>query len=242
VFRLTGLSVSVLLVIINLPFILLGARQVSVVFAIKAAAAILTLAACINFVEFPSLTHDKLLIAIFGGFFLGAGIGLSIRGGCVIDGTEVLAIFVSRRSSLSVGDVIAIFNVLLFSVSALLVSLETALYSMLTYFSASRTVDFFIHGIEEYTGVTIISERADDVKNSIIFNLGRGVTVFSGESGFGKKGIQQYERKILFSVVTRLEVQKLIHEVKLVDPEAFVVQHTINDTVGGMIKRRPFYK
>ena len=242
VHSLSGVNISLLLVAINLPFIIMGARQLSTQFAIKTAIAIALLALSISFVEFPILTQDKLLIAIFGGFFLGAGIGFSIRGGCVIDGTEVLAIYVSRRSSMSVGDVIGVFNVMLFSVSALLVNLETALYSMLTYFAASRTVDFIINGIEEYTGVTIISERAEDIRNSIIFNLGRGVTVFSGESGFGKKGIQQYERKILFSVVTRLEVQKLIHEVQLVDPEAFVVQHTINDTVGGMIKRRPFHK
>ncbi len=239
---LSGISISLLLVVINLPFILLGAKQVSWMFAIKTAAAIVALALSINFIEFPKLTDDKLLIAVFGGFFLGAGIGFSIRGGCVIDGTEVLAIYVSRRSSMTVGDVIAVFNIVLFSVSAVLVNLETALYSMLTYFAASRTVDFIIHGIEEYTGITIISEKADDIKDSIIHNLGRGVTVYNGESGYGKKGIQQYERKILFSVVTRLEVQKLIHEIQLIDPEAFVIQHTINDTIGGMIKRRPFHK
>jgi uncharacterized membrane-anchored protein YitT (DUF2179 family) len=241
-YALSGVSVSLLLIVINLPFIIMGARQLSLSFAIKTALAIGLLALVLNFIEFPILTEDKLLIAVFGGFFLGAGIGFAIRGGCVIDGTEVLAIYISRRSSLSVGDVIAVFNIVLFSVSALLVSLETALYSMLTYFAASKTVDFIIHGIEEYTGVTIISEKADDVKNSILYNLGRGVTVIHGESAYGKKGVQQYDRKVLFSVVTRLEVQKLIHEVQMVDPNAFVIQHTINDTVGGMVKRRPFHK
>ncbi len=241
-YSLSGINVSVLLVAINLPFIIMGARQLSYSFAIKTALAIGLLALVLNFISFPILTEDKLLIAVFGGFFLGAGIGFAIRGGCVIDGTEVLAIYVSRRSSLSVGDVIAIFNIMLFSISALLVSLETALYSMLTYFSASKTIDFIIHGVEEYTGVTIISDKADDIKKSILYNLGRGVTVIHGESAYGNKGVQQFDRKILFSVVTRLEVQKLIHEVQMVDPNAFVVQHTINDTVGGMIKRRPFHK
>jgi uncharacterized membrane-anchored protein YitT (DUF2179 family) len=159
----------------------------------------------------------------------------------VIDGTEVLAIYVSKKSSLSVGDFIAIFNILLFLTAAFLINIETALYSMLTYFSASKTVDFIITGIEEYIGVTIVSNFAEEIKEAIINNLGRAVTVYKGEGGFGKQGEVFAERDILFSVVTRLEVQKLILEIEKIDEEAFVVQHQICDTKGGMIKKRPFH-
>lgn len=239
--RLTGWNISLLILIINIPFILIGRRQVSNGFALKTAACILALALALRFLPVPLLTQDKLLIAVFGGFFIGAGIGLSMRGGGVIDGTEVMAIFISRHSSLTVGDVIALFNIVLFSCSAVLFSFETALYSMLTYLSASKTVDFLITGIEEYIGVTIVSEKAEAVKHRIVHKLGRAVTVYRGEGGFGKTGLVEDKRSILFSVVTRLEVQRLIVEIEKVDPNAFVVQHTVNDTRGGMIKKRPLH-
>lgn len=236
-----GINISLLIIVINIPFIILGITQISRTFAIKTSLAIIGLALALKFIEFPVLTDEKLLIAVFGGFFLGVGIGLAIRGGCVIDGTEVLAIYISKRSSLSVGDVIGIFNVILFCIAAKFLGINTALYSMLTYAAASKTVDFIIHGIEEYTGVTIVSEHADQIKEMITHKLGRGVTVYKAESGYGKKGDVAKDRKIIFSVVTRLEVQSLLVEIYKVDPEAFVIQHTINDTKGGMIKKRPFH-
>lgn len=232
---------SVLLVTLNIPFILIGARQVSRVFAIKALISIITLAFVVHAVEIPELTHDKLLIAVFGGFFLGAGIGLTMRGSSVIDGTEIMAIYVSRNSSLTVGDTIAAFNILLFCVSAVLLDLETALYSMLTYVAASKTVDFVITGIEEYIGVTIISNKSDEIKHTIINELGKAATIYKGEGGYGKKGVIEQERKIIFTVVTRLEVQKFITEVRKVDDDAFIIQHVVTDTKGGMIKQRPLH-
>lgn len=237
----THIELSILIILINVPFIILGAKQISIPFAIKSALAITCLAILIHFITIPVLTSDKLLIAVFGGFFLGAGIGFCIRGGAVIDGTEVLAISVSRKSSLTVGDFIAIFNIVLFSFAALLVSIETAMYSMLTYLAASRTVNFIINGIEEYLGVTIISNHADLVKQRIIHELGRGVTVYKSESGFGKTGSSDVDRKVLFCVVTRLEVTRLLLEIEKIDHEAFVVQHPIKDTKGGMIKKRPLH-
>ncbi len=239
--RLTQIDISVLIMLVNLPLIFIGFKQVSKVFALKTFFAVAAFAVVLHFFEMRILTEDKLLISVFGGFFLGAGIGLAIRGGCVIDGTEVLAVFVSRQSSLSVGDFILLFNIILFSAAALLINLETALYSMLTYITASKTIDFIITGIEEYIGVTIISERAEQIKESIITNLHRAVTVYKGEGGYGKKGLVSEDRKIIFSVVTRLEVQKLIVEIEKIDPEAFVIQHTINDTKGGMIKKRSLH-
>lgn len=239
--KLTKMDLSILIMLVNTPFILLGAKQISVEFAIKSTIAIVGLASVVHFVEFPSITDDKLLISFFGGFFLGSGIGFAIRGGAVIDGTEVLAISVSRKSSLSVGDFIALFNVVLFSLSALLIDIETAMYSMLTYISASKTVDFIINGIEEYMGVYVVSEQGAEIKQAIVKNLGLGVTAFKSDGGFGKKGSALPDGKILFCVVTRLEITKLILEIEKVDPHAFVIQQTIKDTKGGMIKKRPFH-
>jgi uncharacterized membrane-anchored protein YitT (DUF2179 family) len=237
----TNIDLSLLIILINVPFILIGARQISWSFALKSALAIVALSILVHFIHFSAITEDKLLIAVFGGFFLGAGIGFTIRGGAVIDGTEVLALYVSRKTSLTVGDFISVFNVFLFAVAALIFNVETAMYSMLTYFAASKTVDFIINGIEEYIGVTIISRNAKEVKMAITQNLGRGVTVYKAESGYGKTGMNYDENKVLFCVVTRLEVTKLMLEIEKIDPEAFVVQHAIKDTKGGMIKKRPLH-
>ena len=238
---LTGINLSLLILLVNAPFIILGARQISVAFAVKSSLAILALAALVHFIELPVITDDKLLIAVFGGFFLGTGIGLSIRGGAVIDGTEVLALSISRRTSFTVGDLIAIFNVVLFSVSALVLGLEIAMYSILTYIVASRTVDFIINGIEEYIGVMIVSPDSAEIKNQIMHEMGRGVTSFRSDGGYGKKGQSLPDRDVLFCVVTRLEVSKLVLEVEKIDPTAFVIQYPIRDTKGGMIKKRPLH-
>lgn len=238
---LTKIDLSYLIILVNTPFIIIGAKQISIPFALKSAAAILGLAILVHFITIPDITNDKLLISIFGGFFLGAGIGLTIRGGAVIDGTEVLAISVSRKSSLTVGDFIAVFNISLFSLATFLIGIETAMYSMLTYLSASKTIDFIINGIEEYIGVIIVSSKAEEIKSLITNHLGRGVTVFKSEKGFGSRGEFEEEGKILFCVVTRLEVTKFLFEIEKIDQNAFVVQHTIKDTKGGMIKRRPLH-
>src|SRR5687768_7737095 len=160
----TGLSVSILLILVNLPFIVLGYKSISREFAIKTAAAISALALLVAFFPYPQVTQDKLLVAVFGGFFLGMGTGLAVRGGGVIDGSEVLAINISRRNGLSIGDIIILINVIIFSFAAYLLSIEIALYSILTYMAAARTVDFVIEGIEEYTGVTIISVKSDIIR------------------------------------------------------------------------------
>lgn len=237
----TGIDLSILIVAVNLPFIILGAKLISYEFAVKSTLAILLLSFLVHFITLPAITEDKLLIAVFGGFFLGSGIGLSIRGGAVIDGTEVVAISISRKSSLTVGDFIAVFNIILFGLAMILINIETAMYSMLTYLSASKTVDFIINGVEEYIGVLIISRNSDTIKNQIIKKLGRGVTVFLSEKGFGKKGSDGNDGKVLFTVVTRLEVTKLLLEVQKIDNDCFIVQYPIKDTKGGMIKKRPLH-
>lgn len=236
----TGINLSWLVVLINLPFVVIAYTQVSHKFAFKTMIAIALLAVALALVDFPTITDDNLLIAVFGGFFLGTGIGLSIRGGSVIDGTEVLAIYSSRKTTLTVGDVILIFNILIFSTAAYVISVETALYAILTYLVASKTVDFVVHGIEEYTSVIIVSDKNVEIQEAIISKLGRGVTILKGKSGFGKKGHRSHDVDVIFSVVTRLELQRLKTEIAKIDPEAFVVENSVNDIKGGMIKKRPF--
>jgi len=237
--ELTSVPLSILLLIINIPFLVLGFNVINRQFAIKAALTITALAIVIATVHFPEVTHDKLLVAVFGGFFLGAGIGLSVRGGAVLDGTEVVALYLSRKLSATVGDIIMIINVVIFSAAAYFLSVETALYSMLTYLAASKTVDFVIEGIEEYTGVTIISLQSEKIRTMIVETLGRGVTVYKGKRGFGRRGHTD-EIDIVYTVITRLEVSKLNAEIEKIDSDAFVVMSSIKDTRGGMIKKRPF--
>jgi uncharacterized membrane-anchored protein YitT (DUF2179 family) len=236
---LTDIPLSYLLVLINLPFMIIGYTQISKTFAIKTLVAIIILAIALAFIEFPMVTKDKLLISFFGGFFLGLGIGLSIRGGCVIDGTEVLAIYTSRKTALTVGDIILILNIVIFAVAAYVRDIETALYAILTYLVASKTVDFVVHGIEEYTSVMIVSQKSDEIMRAITERMGRGVTVLKGKSGFGKQGHRATDIDVLYSVITRLELQRLKTEIAKIDDEAFVVENSVNDIKGGMIKKRP---
>ncbi|MBS1947808.1 MAG: YitT family protein [Bacteroidetes bacterium] len=231
-------SLSIFIIIVNLPFVFLGFKQMGKWFALKTVLAICGLAACITFIHYPVITSDKLLVSVFGGFFLGGGIGLAVRGGAVLDGTEILAIYISKKTSLSVGDTILIFNIFIFSVAAYILSIETALYSILIYFSASRTLDFFIEGIEEYIGVTIVSPKSEEIYDMVTQKLGRGITVYNGNRGYGKKG-HAPEMNILFTVVTRLEISSLQTEIDAIDPHAFVITHSIKETRGGMIKKRP---
>ena len=241
IYELTGWPLSILLLLVNIPFVILGLRTIGLDFAIKTAVGIIALSIAVEVIPYPQITEDKLLVSVFGGFFLGAGIGLSMRGGGVIDGTEVLALNISKRSGLSVGDLIMIFNVIIFSVAAYLLSIETALYSILTYLAASKTVDFIVEGIEEYTGVTIISPKSEDIRQMIINDIGRGVTIYKGERGFGKTGHRDSEIDIIFTVITRLELSNLKAEIEKIDPNAFILMHSINDTKGGMIKKRPLH-
>ena len=234
----TGWSLPVLILLLNVPFVLLGFTQVGKAFMVKTFLGILSLSVCVAFIHFPILTADKLLVSVFGGFFLGAGIGLTMRGGGVIDGTEVMAISFSRGTGLTIGDIILIVNIIIFSFAAWLLSLETALYSILAYLSASKTVDFIIEGIEEYTGVTIISAKNEQIRVMITETLGRGVTVYKGARGYGKTGERKTEMDILYSVITRLEVARLNTEIEKIDPSAFVIMNSIKDTKGGMIKKR----
>ena len=240
--EITNISLSILIVIINLPFLILGLSQIGKQFVIKSIIAIVGLALIVHFIPYPLITSDKLLIAVFGGFFLGAGIGMAIRGGAVIDGTEVLAIYASKKTGLTIGDVILIFNIFIFLFASYILSIEIALYAMLTYLAASKTINFIIEGIEEYTGVTIISDDSEKIRMMITEKLNRGVTIYLGKSGFRKKGNDLLEFDIIYTVITRLEITRLRAEIDKIDPEAFIIMNSIKDTKGGMIKKRSLNK
>ena len=235
---LTDIPLHILIICINIPFVILGYVVMGRGFAIKTALAITFLAIILAVLTFPNVTNDNLLVALFGGFFLGAGIGLAVRGGAVIDGTEVLAIFLSRKLGTTIGDIIIGINVIIFSSAAYLLGIEIALYSMITYLAASKTLDFIVEGIEEYIGVTIISSHSEEIREMIINTMGRGVTVYSGKRGYGKRG-ESKEVDIIFTVITRLELNRLNTEIEKIEPNAFVVMNSIRDTKGGMIKKRP---
>jgi len=228
-----GWKLSILILVINLPFILLGYKQIGRKFAVKSILAIAGLALVLAFVKFPDVTPDKLLTAVFGGFFIGAGIGLAIRGGAVLDGTEIAALLISKSSGLlKVGDVILLLNVFIFAAAAFFLGIESALYSMLTYFAASKTIDFLIHGVDEHTAITIISDKADVIRKAITRDLKRGVTVYKGEGG-----LDRASQDILFCVVTRLEIGGVKRVVREIDSAAFIVVYPLADAEGGVTKK-----
>ncbi len=227
------------IVLANLPLLLISYFGVSKNFAFKTFIAVLLLGICLQFFPYPKITSDNLLISIFGGFFLGVGTGLTMRAGCALDGVEVLALYTLKRSSFTITEIILGINVVIFVIAAFKFGLETSLYSILTYFTASQTINYVIEGIEAYTGVTIISGESEIIKQRLVNELGRGITVYKGERGYlpGKFEIST-EVDIIFTVVTRLELRKLKNLVYDVDPKAFVFANTIKEASGGIVKRR----
>lgn len=228
---------GLVLLLLNIPFVLLANYLVGRNFAIRSGFTILLIALCLQYLPFPEITHDKLLVAIFGGFFLGLGIGLSMRGGGTFDGMEVLALFTFKKSSFTITEIILAMNVVIFLIAAVFLKIETALYAMLTYFIASQTTKYVIEGIEAYTGITIISSQSEAVKQALVLSLNKGITVYKGERGFMKDNFEvSNEVDILFTVVTRLEVRRIKNIVHAIDSKAFIFTHTIREPHGGIVK------
>ncbi|WP_282123774.1 YitT family protein [Algibacter mikhailovii] len=236
--NMTSLNLGILLILVNLPFVILASKTIGKKFAIKSIIAISMLAVVVHFIHYPTVTDDKLLIAVFGGFFLGFGIGMSMRGGSVIDGTEVLAIFLGRKLSLTIGDVLLLINIVIFSAGAYILSIETALYAMLTYLAAGKTVDFVVDGVEEYVGVTIISNQHKEMRVMLTQKLRRACTIYAGKGGYGTSGESQ-KKDIIYTVVTRLELARLQTEIDKIDRKAFIIMGIVKDLRGGMIKKKP---
>ena len=232
-------NLAYLIIIANTPFIILAVYQVSPGFALKMFFCVLGLTICLLTVPYPVITSDKLLVSIFGGVFMGIGIGLAMRGGCALDGVEVLALYTGKRISFTISEIILGINIIIFLVAAIKLGLPTALYSVLTYYTASRTINYVIEGIEEYTGVTIISGESEQIKEKLVMELGRGITIYKGERGFMKNSFEISQPcDIVFTVITRLEFRRLKNLVYSIDPKAFIFSSTIKEAAGGILKRR----
>lgn len=236
--EITQWQLPLLIIIINVPFIALAFYFIGKRFALNSVLAILCLSIVLLKINFPQVTNDKLLVAVFGGIFLGLGIGFAIRGGAVLDGTEILAIYLSRKIGITIGDVILIFNILLFSFAAYLLSIEQALYSVLIYFSASRTIDYLVEGVDEYLGVSIVSNHSNAIRDAITHNLNKGVTIYYGKSGYTNSTTPQKDIDIVYTVITRFEIAKLEAEIEKIDPNAFIIMSKIKDIRGGLVKKR----
>lgn len=232
-----GWNLGIVLVLLNIPFIVLSFAKVGRNFAIRSSLTIILIALTMHFVSFPELTHDRLLVAMFGGFFMGIGIGLSMRGGGTFDGMEVLALLTFKRSSFTITEIILGMNVIIFIIAAAFIGIETALYAILTYLIASQTTKYVIEGIEAYTGVTIVSSDSEAVKRALVLSLNRGITVYKGERGFMKESFEHStDVDIIFTIVTRLEVRKLRNIVHAIDPKAFIFTQTVREPQGGIVK------
>src|SRR5262249_8236975 len=233
--KVTSAPLAVWLPIVNAPFVAIGYRQIGRAFAIRSVLAIAGLSAALATVHFPDVTPDLLLTAVFGGGFIGAGIGLAVRGGAVLDGTEIAALGLRKPEHLPrVGEVILIFNVALFLVAMTVLGVEPALYSILTYVTAAKTLDFVIYGLEQFTAITIVSSQSATIRARITGELERGVTVYKGYGG-----LTGAEQEILYCVVTRLEIGKVKTIVRAVDESAFVVSHALADAERGVLQRAP---
>lgn len=229
-------NLGIILLVLNIPFIVLAYFQIGKHFAIRSFLTILLIIITIYVIPFPELTHDKLLVAMFGGFFMGIGIGLAMRGGGTFDGMEVLALLTFKKSSFSITEIILGMNGVIFIIAAFL-KVETALYAIMTYLVASQITKYVIEGIEAYTGVTIVSGNSEEIKKALVLTMNRGITVYKGERGFMKESFEQSaEADIIFTIVTRLEVRKLQNIVRAIDPKAFIFTQTVREPQGGIVK------
>ncbi|NOT38575.1 MAG: DUF2179 domain-containing protein [Saprospiraceae bacterium] len=237
--QVVGLDLSILLLFTNFPFIIIGYFIIGRKFAIRTLFSLILLGLFILFVPVHSMTEDKLLIAIFGGAFLGIGTGLVMRAGGALDGLEVLALYTLRKTSFSMSEVILGINFIIFLIAGICFGFEIALYSVLTYLSATKCIDYVVEGIHAYTGVTIISSKSNEIKLEVVNTLGRAITVYKGERGFlpGQFHIHS-EVDIIFTIINRLELRKLNNLVKTIDPKAFIYSNTIKEVSGGIVKLR----
>lgn len=233
------INIAYVIILANIPLIIVGAFQVDRMFAFKTFAAVIGLGLCLLYMPYPEITSDKLLVSIFGGAFMGIGVGLAIRGGCALDGIEVLALYTGKRVSFTISEIILGINIIIFLIAAIQLGLPTAFYSIMTYYTASRMINFVIEGLEEYTGVTIISAENAVIKEQLVMAMGKGITIYKGERGFLKGSFDVSQPvDIIFTVVTRLEVRRLRNLVHDIDPKAFVFTSTIKEAAGGVLKKR----
>ncbi len=232
-------NISLLVILLNIVFIYLGYRRIGKTFAVQTTIAVFLLSMGLLFIDIQPITSDKLLIAIFGGVLIGTGVGLVIRGGGVIDGAEVIAVFTQRRTGFSNSEIIMLFNTIIFSIAAFQFGIETAMYSIITYFAATKATDYVVDGIEEFTALNIISTEQEEIKNYLVNDLGKGITVFKGERGYLPNSFEvKVDCEIIFTIVTRLEIKQIEDTLMQIDPKAFLYVQSIKEATGGILKTK----
>ena len=232
----TGVDISFLLLFVSLPFLFLAWYSLSKRIFTKSIVSIVALAIMIHYESFEPVTDDKLLIAIFGGLFLGSGIGLTVKNGAVLDGSEILGIFINERYGISIGKVILVFNVILFSVTAALLSIEVAMYSILTFLITVKVIDLMIEGFEDFVGLMIVSDESLAIEQSLTKEIGVGMTIYKASSGFGKRG-EQGEKQIIHTVINRIDIRKTYNIIDKHDESAFIIEFHVNDIKGGILRK-----
>lgn len=237
------INISILVIALNLVFIYLGYRNIGKTFAVQTTIAVILLALGLLFIEINPITKDKLLIALFGGILIGSGVGLVIRGGGVIDGAEVIAVFTRRKVGFSNSEIIMLINCVIFAVAAIEFGIETAMYSVITYFTATRATDYVVDGIEEFTAMNIISSQQDEIKSFLVNELGKGITVYKGERGYlpGSFDVKT-DTEIIVTIVTRLEIKQIQDTIIKIDPKVFVYVQSIKEATGGILKAKAHAK
>ena len=234
--QLYGINISLLLITISIPFLVMAWFTLSKRITIKSIVSILILAIMVHLENFTSVTEDKLLTSIFGGLFLGAGIGITIKNGAVLDGSEVLGIFLNKQFGLSIGKVILGFNLILFGVTAITISLETAMYSTLTFLVTSKIIDLTIEGFEDYVGLMIVSEKSGLIEHELIAKIKTGTTLYRGSKGFGKRGVRD-ENDIVHTVINRIDIRRTYNLIDTIDKNAFIIEFDVNNVKGGILKK-----
>ena len=224
---------GIFLVLFNLPFLYLGYKQIGKDFVIATTVAIIFLAIwTAYFTPVPQLTDDLFLASIFGGIIDGIGVGLIMRAGASLDGTEIVAIIADKKSVFSVGEVVMFINLFIFAAAGFLFDWERAMYSVVAYFVISKTIDTVLKGLDESYSVMIVTTAPDEIGQALMSELGRGITILYGAGGYKKE-----QRKVLYAVVTRLEVQRVKEIVLDYDETAFVTINQVHDIVGGRFKK-----
>jgi uncharacterized membrane-anchored protein YitT (DUF2179 family) len=233
------IHISILLIVLNIPFLILGFRKIGRTFGIKALIAVLLLAAGMYFIQIPVFTTDKVLIAVFGGFFIGLGIGFVIRGGGIIDGLEVIALYTERKSAFTSSEIILALNTLIIAVAAYRFGIETGMYSILVYFTAMKTTDYVVDGFEEYTALNIISSKSEQIKSLVVNDFGKAITVYKGQRGYLPDSFHiKTDCDVVMTVITRLEIHRIKEAIAEIDPNAFLFVNSIKEVKGGIVKRK----
>jgi uncharacterized membrane-anchored protein YitT (DUF2179 family) len=233
-----NVELNLLLVLINFPFFVIAWKKIGKTFTVQSILSVFLLTLVLHFLEIPTVTEDKVLIAVFGGVLMGVGIGMIIRGGGLIDGFEVITAYFQRNSALSASEITIFLNSLIMLFAAWFFGIEAAMYSILTYFTAIKMTDYVVEGIEEYTALTIISKEDAKVKELIVKDFKKAISVYKGERGYLPETFHiHHPCDIIMTVVTRLEVHRIKVAIQQIDPKAFFYVQTIKEVKGGIIKQ-----